>query len=269
MFAAAAEQTLRSGDPVSALRALQDAVRARPADAKLRVFLFQLLAVLGQWARALDQLEVAARLDASALAMAAAYRDAIRCEALRARVLAGETSPLVFGEPEPWLALLIESLLLAGRARPDEAERLRAEAFDQAPPTPGAVDGRAFAWIADGDSRLGPVLEAVINGRYYWVPFTRLRRVAIEPPTDLRDLVWLPACFEFANGGESPGLIPTRYAGSESSADGAVLLARKTLWEERRPGVFHGLGQRLLATDFGEVALLDVRELRLGDAAAA
>ena len=60
-------------------------MRARPADAKLRVFLFQLLCVLGQWDRALNQLNVAADLDPAALAMAQMYGDAVRCEPLRAR----------------------------------------------------------------------------------------------------------------------------------------------------------------------------------------
>jgi protein involved in temperature-dependent protein secretion len=36
----------------------------------------------------------------------------------------------------------------------------------------------------------------------YWVPFSRLAEVRIEPPTDLRDIVWLPAQLHFLNGGE-------------------------------------------------------------------
>ncbi|MBS1173150.1 MAG: impE, partial [Proteobacteria bacterium] len=55
-----AEDHLRAGDPAAALKLLQDQVRARPGDAKLRVFLFQLLCVLGQWERALNQLDTAA-----------------------------------------------------------------------------------------------------------------------------------------------------------------------------------------------------------------
>ena len=54
----AAEQSLRNGDPAEALVRLQEDVRANPADAKLRVFLFQLLCVVGQWERALNQLTV-------------------------------------------------------------------------------------------------------------------------------------------------------------------------------------------------------------------
>ena len=62
--AAAAEDALRGGDPGGALALLQAEVRNKPADASLRVFLFQLLCVLGQWERALNQLKVAADLDA-------------------------------------------------------------------------------------------------------------------------------------------------------------------------------------------------------------
>ena len=229
-----AEQSLKNGDPVEALARLQEDVRANPSDAKLRVFLFQLLCVVGQWERALNQLTVASGLDPIALAMAQMYGEAVRCEAIRREVFDGRKSPMVLGEPEQWLALLIESLLLAGRGQEAQSEQLRLQAFEDAQTSSGSVDGRPFEWIADADSRLGPVLEAIINGRYYWVPFSRLARITLEPPEDLRDIVWMPAHLEFENGGESVALIPTRYPGSEASGDGLIALARKTVWEASR-----------------------------------
>ena len=258
---------LKTGDPAGVLKALQEEVRAKPQDAKLRVFLFQLLCVLGQWDRALNQLNVAAQLDAAALAMAQMYREAIRCELLRAKVFAGATPPMVFGQPEEWLALLIEALLLAGRGKAKESAELRARAFDEAAGTAGTVGDQPFEWIADADSRLGPVLEAIINGRYYWVPFARLAKVVIDAPEDLRDVVWMPAHLVFTNGGESVALVPTRYPGSELSQDGQILLSRKTVWSEPAPDTYHGLGQRLLATDAGEVGLMDVRTIAFASAA--
>ena len=51
-----AEQALRDGNVDAALKSLQDAVRGQPADAKLRVFLFQLLCLLGQGPRARNQI---------------------------------------------------------------------------------------------------------------------------------------------------------------------------------------------------------------------
>ena len=58
ILADAAEQSLKGGDPAAALAHLQEQVRAKPADARLRIFLFQLLCVTGQWDRALNQLSV-------------------------------------------------------------------------------------------------------------------------------------------------------------------------------------------------------------------
>jgi type VI secretion system protein ImpE len=263
-----AEQAVRQGDLEGALKDLQDQVRQNPARSDLRVFLFQLLSVLGQWERAQTQLDVAADLDAGALAMKQMYREAIQCERLRAEVFAGRKSPLVFGEPDEWLALLIESLLVTGTPRAGQAHELRARAFESAPATSGTLDGQPFEWIADADMRLGPVCEAVINGRYYWVPFSRLSRIEIEAPTDLRDFVWMPVHFEFSNGGESVGVVPTRYPGSEAAGDPQVQLARKTVWREEGADVFLGAGQRVLTTDGGEYPLMDIRSIRLGAAAA-
>jgi type VI secretion system protein ImpE len=254
-----AEQFLKSGQPGEALSALQDEVRARPQDPKLRVFLFQLLAVLGNWERALNQLQVAAGLDPAALPMAHAYREAIRGEKIRAAVFAGERSPTVFGDPDRWVALLLESLKLTAEGQAEKALALRDEAFDAAPTTTGSVDGNAFDWVADADPRLGPMTEALVNGDYFWIPFACLQEIRIEPPADLRDFVWLPADFVWANGGTSPGLIPVRYPGSEASDDPAIKLARKTDWHDIGDDIEVGLGQRMWATDNGEYPLLDVR----------
>jgi type VI secretion system protein ImpE len=258
-----AEEALRAGDLDAALAALQDKIRNQPADPKLRTFLFQLLAVRGDWDRALNQLKVVAEMEAAALPMAQAYREAILCERFRQAVFEGRQTPLVFGEPEDWIALLIQALGHTARGEHAQADALRAEAFEKAPATGGTLDGQPFAWIADADSRLGPVLEALLNGRYYWIPLHRIRRIDVEPPEDLRDFVWAPAHFEWTNGGELVGLIPTRYPGSEAAEDSAVRLARKTEWTELSDQTFIGLGQRMLATDNGETALLDVRQLVL------
>jgi type VI secretion system protein ImpE len=258
-----AEELVAAGDPQAALAALQDDVRRGASDPKLRVFLFQLLAVLGQWQRALNQLQVCGELDAGALAMVATYREAVRCEAVREAVFEGRTLPHIFGHPQPWLAFLAEALQADARGDLAAAARLRMQAFDAAPPSPGAVNGEPFEWIADADSRLGPVLEAVINGRYGWVPLSGLRKVTIDKPADLRDLVWAPAHLEFSNGGGTVALLPTRYAGTAQCNDAALQLSRRTEWIEMAADQYRGIGQRVFATNVGESGLLDVREILL------
>jgi type VI secretion system protein ImpE len=271
-----AESALRAGDPAAALAHLTAAVKAKPADAALRVFLAQLLCVLGQWERAHTQLNVVADMDAKTAAMREMVGHALRCELMREQVFAGKRTPMVFGQPDPWLALLVESLLQAGQGQEALAHDLAARAFDAAPATPGNLGEQRFEWLADADSRLGPVLEAFINGRYYWVPFARLARVAFEPLTDLRDMVWLPAQLMFANGGEMIAMVPSRYPGSHASSDGALQLARRTEWRPLGNDRFAGLGQRVLVTDVGEHDLLGLRSIELdphpaadGDSAAA
>lgn len=258
-----AEKLLAAGDPHGALEMLHREVRERPADAKLRVFLFQLLCVLGQWQRALNQLQVCGELDAGALPMVNAYREALHCEAVRESVFAGNTTPMVFGRPQAWLATLAEAL--QAQARGDEALacRLRDGAFETAPPTAGTIDGIAFEWIADADSRLGPVLEVVVNGKYGWMPFSSLSSVKIEPPSDLRDLVWAPAHLRFPNGGETMALIPARYCGSGEHRDADLQMSRKTEWLPIGAQQYRGLGQRVLSTDVQELGLLGVREIVL------
>ena len=258
-----AEQSLRDGDLEQALAELQADVRKDPSNPKQRIFLFQLYALLGQWDRANTQLGVVAEMDASALPMVQTYREALKCEALRRKVFTGERSPLVFGKPEPWVALLLEAMRLSATGKIADSQRLRADALEQAQATSGTIDEQAFAWIADADPRLGPVLEAIVNGRYYWIPFRRLRSVSIEKPTDLRDLVWAPVQLQFANGGETVAFVPTRYVGSEESSDPQVRMARRTDWVDRGDDLFEGIGLRMLATDQGEYPLLDTRQIRL------
>lgn len=264
----AAEEYLRAGNLGECLAAVQGQVRQQPAESKHRVFLFQLLSVMGQWDRALTQLNVAAELDPGCAILAQMYAPALQCEALRAEVFAGRRTPLVFGEPEPWIGEMIQANQLSATAQHAAAQALRTQALEAAPATAGMIDGQPFEWIADADGRLGPMLELILNGRYYWVPFNCIRAIHTEAPADLRDVVWLPAQLQWTNGGEAFALIPARYPGSEVSNDDAIRLGRKTEWVAPEQGVEFGLGQRLLATDAADYPLLATRAITLGALAA-
>ena len=258
-----ASELLKVNDLDGALAALQAQVRANPADAKLRIFLFQLLCVTGDWKRAITQLKLCAELDPVALTMAQTYREAIICEVYREKVFAGEKAPLIFGEPQEWLALLIEAVKALAHGHPEQAAALRARAFEAAPAVTGEINDQRFEWIADADLRLGPVLEIIINGKYYWMPFSAIGTLRCDPPRDLRDAVWTAASLTLRNGGEFVALIPTRYAGTTVTAHAAAKLARATEWTDAGAETFLGTGQRLFATDTGDIALMDLRVLRM------
>jgi type VI secretion system protein ImpE len=100
------------------------------------------------------------------------------------------------------------------------------------------------------------VLEAIVNGRYFWIPLCRIARIGLEAPADLRDTVWTAATFTWTNGASGVGLIPTRYSGTVATGDDGLLLARRTEWigDEVR-------GQRMLVSDGGDHSLMNAREV--------
>lgn len=255
-------ELIKLGDLAEALKAIQQNVRKNPADAKQRVLLFQIQVILGQWDKARTQLDVLKDLDNMAQFMVQTYQQVLLCEGIRKDVFAGKRAPMVFGEPESWVALLLEALKMEIDGQFDSAKTLRADALEKATVVSGSIDNEAFEWIADADSRIGPMLEAVVNGQYYWVPFHRLSLIQLTAPEDLRDFAWIPAQFVWANGGEAFGFIPSRYSGSEDSTDSQIQLARKTEWEEISTDSYKGLGQRMLTTDQNDYSLLDIREIK-------
>ena len=254
-----AKELLREAKVAEALTELQHEIRANPTSGELRIFLFQLCCVTGSLDRALNQLQVAAGFDPGVEMLARIFKQVIECELHRRRVFEGIATPLVFGEPEAWVGMMIQALSMHTRGDLAGASQLRALALQSARPNPGKVNGQTVAWLSDADSRLGPIVEAMVFGKYYWIPFQRIRRITLEAPTDLRDLVWIPVTFEWSNGGQLSGHIPVRYPGTESRADGALQLARKTEFSEPITGTFTGHGQRMWASDVVDYPLFEAK----------
>jgi len=260
------ETALKEGRPGEALQLLTAEVRQNPADVRRRVFLFQLLALLGEWDRAQTQLNVVGELDSANTLMVTSYTAVLNGERARRAVFAGQRSPVIVGEPEQWLALLLQALKLDIDGRHAQAAPLREQAFEQAQAVGGSIDGQAFEWMADADPRFGPCLEVILEGGYSWVPFTRIAELRFEGPADLRDQVWVPVEITWSNGGKAIGFVPARYPGTEKAGDDGFVLGRKTEWTELDGGTATGVGQRMFATDAGEYPLLDIREIRFGEA---
>jgi type VI secretion system protein ImpE len=255
-----AEELVQAGDLEGAMAELQQRVRGNPADAALRIFLFQLLAVLGQWKRALNQLAVIQDLDTKAWPLVHAYREAINCEMHRQAVFEGKSKPLVLGEPQQWVAVLIEAQQAFARGEMDSFSSLNEQAYEEAPTTSGKINDEPFEWLADADQRFGPVLEIIFNGQYYWAPLETIKTMRSEKPTDLRDLIWLPTEITWTNGGQNMVMMPARYP-RISDIGNDDLLSRRTDWIAAGDEVVEGTGQRILATDQGDYSFLQVRTI--------
>ncbi|USN99062.1 MAG: virulence protein SciE type [Phycisphaeraceae bacterium] len=260
------EQLIKEGRLDDALKAVQDGVRSDPSSVDLRTSLYQLLCVMGNWERALTQINVVGELDAKHLLMVEVYRNAIHCEALRREVFAGKRTPLMLGEPPEWMGWMVQAQASLASGDTAAASRLRDSAFEAANAVSGTINGEPFEWLADTDHRLGPVLEAVIQRKYYWIPFENIARIEFEAPAALRDAVWAQATFTWANQGKAVGLVPVRYPGTTEKGPDAAKLARRTDYEDLGEDYCVGVGQRMWATDAGEYPILETREIVLNTA---
>ena len=256
-----ADDLLRAGDLNGARQALIERVKRAPDDQPTRMFLFQLLCVLGEWEKAKAQLRLLSQLSPEAQMLSVAYNMAIDCELAREEVFAGRAQPALLVNTSAWAGDLAAALGLSAQGRHDEAEARRAVAFDAAPDTPGQFNDQAFEWIADADPRFGPSFEAVIYGRWGLVPFEAVRKITSDGPQDLRDLVWLQVEIEFKTGQSVAAILPARYPGSQGSGVAEMILSRGTDWRDG-PGGACGLGQRLWSLGGDEdVGLLALRRL--------
>lgn len=255
------EDCLKQGNLNESLRLLQEQVKKQPSNSEHRIFLFQLLSVMGQWERALNQLKVVKELDDGAIAMVLMYRQIIPCEQYREQVFQGKKEPVIIGKPERWIALLMQSLKLIAEEKFAASQKLRSQAFEEAPAIAGVINDEPFTWLADGDERIGPIIEAFIDGRYLWTTLDNIQTITIEEPVDLRDVVWLPAHFVWNNGGESYGLVPARYPYSYQ-IDPILALSRKTLWQEYSHNLHIGYGQKMYITDKTEFPLMQIRSIK-------
>jgi type VI secretion system protein ImpE len=257
------EELIKAGELQQALSAAKQNVQANPADPKHRVYLFQLQCVLGQWKESLAQLSILNDMDADSSMFANVFSPVVESEILRSEIFKGSKTPIIFGEPEDWMGVLVHANQMAAQGEIAAYDEAQKRAFDKAPATKGKIDGTAFEWIADADTRLGPMLEVILQGCYRWVPFMRIASIKFEPTKNLCDLVWRSANFTWTNGGAASGFVPVRYFTSENCPDSAIQLARKTEWIKKSEQLFIGIGQRVLTTDQADTSILEIKEITL------
>src|SRR5687767_13575717 len=206
---------LRAGRLDDALRLIQAEVRDNPQRFETRLLLFGLECVLGRWEKALAQLETIATLDPQWAMPAFQFRGLIECEARRAEAFQGQSKPIILGEPSEWVGWFVEAFAMAQRGEAAAAWDLRSKAFEKSPAYQCQVNGQDVDWLADADARIGPILEAFVEGRYYWIPFGQIRKVEVNVPETLAELVWAGTKIKLVSGSVIQGFLPVRYPRTE------------------------------------------------------
>ena len=268
---------------------VQRQIRASPQNASLRLALCHFLALRGEWQRAEDQLKLAAKIDPSFAPASATCAMALAAERHRTEFWkSGGRAPAVIAGQADWVAGLIAAAGLPAE-RATEAADLREAARQDAPALQGtlscvdrsdaravqAIDGEPvesneFAWLCDGDARIGAVLELLTPSGYAWLPLPAVRRLKFSRPQHLVDLLWAPAEIELHDGRGLNGLVPVRYPGALDALDDESTLGRRTDWLPLAgDDQYAGVGQRTLISEAGDHSLLDIRLVEFAPAESA
>ncbi|AIR85802.1 type VI secretion system accessory protein TagJ [Pantoea rwandensis] len=245
-------------------------IQANPADANLRATFVQLLCLAGNWTRAQTQLQSWLALTPQAQPTITLLQQAITGELQRAAVLRGESQPQLPGSAWEWSETLLAALQAEVKGDEARGTALRQQTLEQADVNPGTLEQQdqsvAFPWLMDGDSRFGPVCEAIVNGRYYWVPFAAIREMQFQAPASVTDLVWRHTLIQLVDGSEQVCQIPVRYP-LPAQAEESWLRASVTEWQPlgNVDSQFIGLGQKVWLSDSAEFSLMTLQRITFND----
>ncbi|QTF10721.1 protein of avirulence locus ImpE [Brenneria izadpanahii] len=256
-------QQLSSTSLADTLTQLENDIKTQPANADLRAAFVQLLCLAGNWGRALIQLKSWLALKPQAKPTITLLEQAIAGEQRRIEVMEGRARPNMPDTQWPWLTPLLAAL---SARNADTASTQREAAFAEAEINPGELTSQErvhrFDWLMDGDARLGPVCEVIVNGRYFWLPFSAIAEMRFQAPSSVTDLVWRHTSVRLVDGTEQVCQIPARYPLMEDTED-RFLLARATEWEPINNGgeQYLGIGQKVWLNDSDEFPLLSLDSL--------
>jgi type VI secretion system protein ImpE len=256
---------LDEGQLGAAIDLLTADLKGRPDDVSNRIFLFELLSFSGQWDRAGKHLDVLAATveDTKAAIGAGLYQRLLEAEQQRARLFADGVRPRFALEPPEEVLLHLQAVEAIRQGRPEEARAALDRAAEHHRPTPGRSAAGPFDDLRDADDLLAPVLEVFAPAGYCWVPWQHIQFLDVSKPSQLRDLIWLPARLATFDGQMGEVHLPNLYPASASSADELVRLGRRTDWEEQPGGIVRGLGQKVFLVGEDDRTLAELAELHL------
>lgn len=265
---ATAKELLKASELQAAIDEQTGKVKANPTDTQQRIFLFELLLFAGDWGRAERQMEAIAHQSMEAGLGVQVYRDNLKAERDRARLFSEGLQPHFIAGAPAYVRLHPEAINHLREGNLGAARETLDRAEEERPAFKGTLNGQPFADFRDYHDLVGPVLELIVQGQYTWLPLEQIKRLEIEAPKNLRDLMWTPARIETTDGSNGEVYIPSLYEGSHNHLNDQVKLGRMTDWTPAGEGVFLASGLRLFLVDGDDKALLEVREINFDHQAA-
>lgn len=226
-----------------ALDQVKAAIKSAPADHDLRHLYIDLLILSGDYERADQQCELAAKFQPGDAVGFSILRQQIRAMSARQAWFETGAVPDFPGGPTELDQLAIK-LGIALREKAFEGARALLEQLDDQRGSIAVLcNEAACADFRDLDDRIPHALEVLTTGgAYLWVDFRKIETVTLEPLARPRDLAFRPAQLSLIGGATASVVLPAVYDSSNKEAE--YQLARQTEWVDLAPGLVTGLGQK-------------------------
>lgn len=254
-----AKSLLDSGNLSGAVETVLTGVKSKPTDVGLRTFLFELSCFAGDWTRAEKQLDVIGHQDANTMVGSLIYRQCLEAERKRERLFTEGVKPEFLADPPDYVYGLLTANNRIREGNIAEAREILDKVEEERPAFACQVNGNRVEDFRDYNDLTSSVLEVIIKDSYVWVPFEQVERIEFTPPKSLRDLFWIQAKLETANGTNGEVMIPSIYAGSYKNQNDQVRLGRMTDWRELGEDTYIGEGLKLFWAEGEAVPVLDLK----------
>ena len=261
-------ELVRGGDLGGAVAIATGAVKEAPSDIAVRWTLAELLTLQGEIERADGQLDTIMSLDARAAVSVVPLRHTLAAEAARRDFFrAGRVPEFLDGTPTEAMRLRLEAFVTFRAGDRARAWELVEAAEEARPRVVGKAGEATVTDFRDLDDIVAGVFEVLTpTGKYYWIPAERVERIEFERPATTLDLFWRSARMVVRDGFDAEVCLPAIY-GTETGADAASRLGRRTAWVGEPPGPVLGVGQRVYALDAdAEIPILELTTLELSPA---
>jgi len=252
-------ELFRAGKLKDAIASCTEQVKKYPNESAPRSMLGQLLCFAGQLDRAdshFKTLEIQRSDRKEAILL---LRNLLAAAQARSKFYSDGWLPEFDENPPEHLKLHLQASIELREGNTEQAAQLLQQAEEQRPAVPGKCDGVEFTDFRDTDDLTSCFLEVLTSsGKYFWIPFERIRRLAFEPIESPINVLWRGARIDVQNGIQGVVYVPQLYEGSANSDDEEIQLGRTTEWSEAGDAPTRGHGHRILyiAGEFQPLAKL-------------
>jgi type VI secretion system protein ImpE len=252
---------IKAGRLAEVRKLLTEEVRSSPADLGKRTLLFQVLSFSGEWNKAEQHLDAIVTQDSKRESGVQVYKNLIQGEKERLEVARLSRRPSFFPETPAYTEVYFAAYQKVMEKKIDEAAILMDQLDTQRPLLSGTVNGNSFEGFLDTDTFLSFFLEALVHGRYIWIPFESIRELSVSPPNNLFDLLWVPARIATREGLTLSCYLPVLYPESFVHEDERIKLGRMTDWKSLGGSFSKGMGQHVYQIGDADIPLLEIREV--------